>query len=390
MKRIALIVLISLSVWQQGITQVIVFDDFTYTDANDAAIESFNRWTIVNGVSGPPSGAVYQKSNVTFAEGIMSLRCSNSGTPASATHARLESKDVVYFEGTYAARVMFDDSPYSEQDPVIQTFYAISPSSGGQNPATYSEVDFEYLPWDSWNGLYNNNYNHAMWMSSYESARVLTGGLDNDHEYIKGSLGGVWHTLLFRFTDGTNVEYFIDGVLKATLSVRQSDGVSVYPDYNMLVSFANWGYPPIEGTSFGNSTALRSSTMKVDWFVYVEDQSKSVAEVEDMVSVFRENGIDRQNRVGQKQGPGVITDVENGVDNAITFYPNPVTDRLFIQDRTGNNSDRAVVLDASGKIVLQAQLDRSGINVSSLRAGLYLITIQSDKGTFFRARFIKT
>ena len=389
MKRMTLIVLISFLALQHVGAQVIVFDDFTYSDANDAAIESFNRWTIVNGVSGPPSGAKYQKSNVTFAEGVMQLTCSNSGTPASATHARLESKDVVYFEGTYAARVMFDDSPHASEDPVIQTFYAISPSSGGQNPATYAEVDFEYLPWDSWNGLYNNNYDHAMWMSSYESAKVLTGGMDNDHEFMKESLGGEWHTLLFRFTDGEHVEYFMDGDLKATLSVRQNDGVSVYPDFKMLVSFANWAYPPIEGTSFGSSTALRSSTMKVDWFVYVEDESKSSTALEELVTTFREEGVTRQNRQGQRQGPGVVTGVEKDRISAISFYPNPVQNRIFINTTTQIQSQKVAVFDSTGKMVMQAPLDSHEIDVSSLHAGFYLVSIQSGNGVYIRKRFLK-
>jgi hypothetical protein len=109
------------------------------------------------------------------------------------------------------------------------------------------------------------------------------------------------------------VEYFIDGVKKANVSVRSSDGVSVYPDYNMLVSFANWAYPPIDGAVFGPSTQQRSSTMKVDWFVHVKDQSKSPAEVQAIVNEFRGRGVKRRNRQGQEyvstpqQPTGVVT-----------------------------------------------------------------------------------
>ena len=384
--------MIALMLTEYARAQTVIFDDFSYENASDPAIESFNRWSIVNGTSGPPSGASYLQSNITFtSEGIMQLRCANSGTVASATHARVETKDVVYFEGTYSARVFFDNSPRDNTDPVIQTFYAISPSSGGQNPATYAEVDFEYLPWDSWNGLYNNNYNNAMWMSSYESARVLTGGLDNDHEYLKEDFGGAWHTLLFRFTDHEHVEYFIDGDLKATLSTRASDGVSVYPDYNMLVSFANWGYPPIEGTSFGSSTALRSSTMQVDWFVHVVNESKTTAEIEAMVAAFRSDGVDRKNRLGQLHGPGVITltEEEQGTQTVL-LYPNPGTDSIFIHAGSGSAMNDVCILDASGRQLLHTRIHgEDNLDVSVLRPGVYLVTIYTDAGYPIRKRFVK-
>jgi hypothetical protein len=389
MENVGAIMIVCMFIALNVSAQAIVFDDFLYSGADDPAIESFNQWTIVHGTNGPPSGANYLTSNVTFTDdGLLQLTCSNSGTVSSATHARLESKDVVYFEGTYAARVFFDDSPHEFKDPVIQTFYAISPSSGGQNPATYAEVDFEYLPWDAWNGLYNDNYNHAMWMSSYESAKVLASGLDNDHHYVKEAIGGQWHTLLFRFTDGTHVEYFIDGDLKATLSRRSSDGVSVYPDYNMLVSFANWGYPPIEGTSFGSSASLRSSTMKVDWFVYVPGASKNTAEIETIVTAFRAEGIFRKNRLGQVQGPGIITPVEEGFTGSHpAIYPNPVAEKIFVDMFPG---DHIIIRDVTGKEISHEQVGKDkSIDVSALNHGLYFIGALPGNGKWVWLRFIK-
>jgi hypothetical protein len=46
--------------------QTIMFDDFSYSGTSDPQFSVFNKWNIVDGVSGPPEGGVYSRNNVGF------------------------------------------------------------------------------------------------------------------------------------------------------------------------------------------------------------------------------------------------------------------------------------------------------------------------------------
>lgn len=277
----------------------IVFDDFSYSGVNDPALREFNRWTIVDGVNGPPSGALYEKSNIEFttdadnpSNTFLELTSSTRNTIESTSHARLESMDMDYGEGTYAARVFFDNSPRDFQDPIIQTFYTISSYKNATNPEMYSEVDFEYLPYDAWSGDYGGGYDPGMFMTAWETSEI------REHILVKKDFGG-WHDLLFSFVDGTHVRWYIDGEFMGELATK--DGVSIYPDYPQYVSFANWVYT-LDRAVLGSSTDLRSSTMKVDWFLHVEDEALSPSEVNSLVQEIRNERILRINKKGEEYG----------------------------------------------------------------------------------------
>lgn len=278
--------------------EAVIFDDFSYSGVDDPALRQFNRWSIVDGVNGPPSGAIYEKANVSFApeagnslNTVMELTSSNRNTVESTRHARVESIDMNYGEGTYAARVYFDNSPKDFQDPVIQTFYTISSYRNASNPEMYAEVDFEYLAWDSWSGDYGGGYDNAMFMTAWETNEI------REHILVKKDYGG-WHDLLFSFVDDSNVKWYIDGKLVGELATTK-DGISIYPDYPQFVSFANWIYT-IDRAVLGSSEELRSSTMKVDWFLHVKDVALPPGEVENIVTEFKEQGILRVNIRGEQ------------------------------------------------------------------------------------------
>jgi hypothetical protein len=73
------------------------------------------------------------------------------------------------------------------------------------------------------------------------------------------------------------------------------------------------------------------------------------------------------------------TDIPSAIDGVNTghssVYPNPVMDKLYITGSEANVS----VFDLSGK-KLQEQKHTNSVNVSSLKAGLYLVTVQSLSG----------
>jgi hypothetical protein len=127
--------------------QIIMFDDFNYSGNNDPQLASFNKWQIVNGVSGPPEGASYNRNNVAFitdpdnaANKLMTLKTTVNGQTKAVTHSRIESS-YEYFEGTYASRVYLSDESFASKDANIQTFFTIVSSALAQDGSKYSEMD---------------------------------------------------------------------------------------------------------------------------------------------------------------------------------------------------------------------------------------------------------
>ena len=114
-----------------GQAQVIMFDDFNYSGNTDLQLASFNKWQIINGVSGPPEGATYSRNNVNFitdpndsTNKLMTLKTTVNGQSKAVTHSRIESS-YEYFEGTYASRVYLSDEAFASKDANIQTFFTI-------------------------------------------------------------------------------------------------------------------------------------------------------------------------------------------------------------------------------------------------------------------------
>ncbi len=65
----------------------------------------------------------------------------------------------------------------------------------------------------------------------------------------------------------------------------------------------------------------------------------------------------------------------------ITFYPNPVSDIVFIKDTDSNTLTEASIIDGSGNALLTTrQVSASGIDVSNLSAGLYFVKLTNKSG----------
>ncbi|HEA30645.1 MAG TPA: T9SS type A sorting domain-containing protein [Leeuwenhoekiella sp.] len=68
------------------------------------------------------------------------------------------------------------------------------------------------------------------------------------------------------------------------------------------------------------------------------------------------------------------------------IYPNPVKDRIFFQNQSKNDDLKVVIFDVLGKIVKQDRLSpdtiRNGIEVSSLKRGIYLVQVDDGTNTF--------
>jgi hypothetical protein len=283
-------------------SQTIMFDDFTYSGINDAQLPVFNKWQIINGVSGPPEGAQYSRNNVAFitdpnnaANKLMTLTATVNGTTKATTHARIETSGFEYFEGTYAARVYLSDTPFTYKDANIQTFYTIVSSALAQDGTKYSELDIvEYMAADKW-GISPDN--PVLYTTSYHKYIANPWQAWKTYFYSKRSWAG-WHTFIASCTDGDNVRYWIDDLYLGAHSVTDSEsqaGLPVYPRSNMQVAFANW----IWNNVTGSSTADRTTTMQVDWTLHYKNQALTLQQINDLVTGYRTQGLQRRNLAGQ-------------------------------------------------------------------------------------------
>jgi hypothetical protein len=69
--------------------------------------------------------------------------------------------------------------------------------------------------------------------------------------------------------------------------------------------------------------------------------------------------------------------VSEMLENTLSVFPNPVNDRMFL---TNVNSNEIIqLLDLTGRIVLSTSYNTSGINVSELPAGSYVVSCSSQQ-----------
>ena len=88
------------------------------------------------------------------------------------------------------------------------------------------------------------------------------------------------------------------------------------------------------------------------------------------------NGENYEDIWGYDLSPDV--DTENIFESDIKLYPNPVADLLIVE--TEKTFDSFEILDASGKLILQGDLNNNEINVSELVNGIYSVQfIQGEK-----------
>ena len=84
-------------------------------------------------------------------------------------------------------------------------------------------------------------------------------------------------------------------------------------------------------------------------------------------------------------------DAENPVNSDIEVYPNPVTDKLYIE-LNSNTIEKINLIDINGLIQyieIQKTSDTYLINSSALSAGIYLLSIQTENEIIVRKVFIK-
>ena len=240
------------------------FDDFDYSSRTDPNFTGHD-WSVRTAAGGPGvGGATWAASNVSFpvvdGQKALQLRASTDGTAGGTTHAQVQQNQQRFFEGTYATRFKFSDTPASgaDGDTINQTFYTISPLAYDWDP-TYSELDIsEYVPNGGW-----GESGPVDFITSWNTYQVEPFDGWRISEAQRFSHDG-WHDLVATVADG-HVKYYIDGDLAAD-HTDDGAGHTVYPRQAMTLN--NQWFIDLTGHAGGTSEYVQSA----DWVYYAKNE----------------------------------------------------------------------------------------------------------------------
>lgn len=256
------------------------FDDFSYADV---AALSAGGWTPRSkaGHPGVP-GALWSADQFSLVADpqqpgnrLLRMTAQTDGTGAGTRQAQL-CHARKYLEGTYAARVRFNDKPLRgvDGDPVIQTFYVVSPLKHDFDPE-FSELDFEYLPNGGWGSDKTRLYGITWQTVQLDPWQAF----NQSHEEMV-SLDG-WHVLMMQIADG-KTRLYLDGRLLAQHGGRN------YPASLMSINFNLWFSP---GGLLEKSDEARIYQEDVDWVFHARKQVLSPKQVMAEVGRLRAGGV---------------------------------------------------------------------------------------------------
>jgi hypothetical protein len=279
--------------------QQILFDDFSYTTTAQLAN---NGWRVRTWEGGPGlANGNWSTNNISFvtdptapANKFMRLKAStningstivnNRSTSGSVSQAEVARVEQIYKNGTWAARMYFNDAPSTgpDGDTAIETFFGLTDYIEGAEP--YSEIDFEYLPNGGW---WTGSATPSMWSGTY---RIVDWTDESNHGVTRtqGSLQG-WHTLVMQVQDGL-ITFYIDGAYQTAFSG------AVAPDYPMYLMFQLW----ISNDCFNagcsklgyiNSSSYREYSEDVDWVYFEKNNQVPATEIPSKVASLRAAGI---------------------------------------------------------------------------------------------------
>ncbi|MBT9459887.1 MAG: glycoside hydrolase family 16 protein [Burkholderiaceae bacterium] len=268
------------------------FDDFSYADT--AALTA-QGWTLRSKAGHPGvSGATWAESAISVVDDgrpqgnrLLRLQASTDGTGPGTRQAQL-CHQRKYLEGTYAARIRFSDTPVSgvDGDPIIQTFYAVSPLRYDFDPE-FSELDWEYLANGGWASEKTRLYG-----ISWQTVRLDPWQSHNQahEEFVQlGAADGQqgWHVLMMQVAEG-RTRWFLDG--------RQlvQHGGRNYPVVPMSINFNLWFSP---GGLLPASSEPRVYQQDVDWVLHARNVVLTPDQVLAQVSTLRQAGTARLDQV---------------------------------------------------------------------------------------------
>ncbi|KAF7775340.1 hypothetical protein PCIT_a1513 [Pseudoalteromonas citrea] len=262
-----------------------MFDDFNYQSFNQA---QENGW-MARTETGHPGikGASWWKEGVTFhpdeldhTNFVMRLTSKTDGTAVNTRQTQVCHKRK-YREGTYAARVYFNDKPQygPDGDGIVETFYAISPLKAPMDK-NYSEMDFEYLANGGW-----GEGNHALFATSWETFQLKPWTKVNQYDATRNSLQG-WNLLVLH-AKGDTLSYYINGELFA------QHGPEVFPEVPMSINFNLWFIQE----QLVSNPAMRQYYQDVDWVYFSQNAQLTGQQVMEQVTHLRTNNVTHHDTV---------------------------------------------------------------------------------------------
>jgi len=277
---LTLLVIVNLQSSRAAVADAVLFDDFSYTNkqqmkTNGWILRTEPGWPGVPGATWSEDGVTLVKDTDRPNNWIVRMTSSTDGTGANTRQTQI-CHQRKYLDGTYAARVRFNDNPVSGPggDQLVQSFYTISPLKAPMDP-DYSELDWEYLPNGGW-GIDGPTLYATTWETFSPEPNWKK---DNVFKTENGSKAG-WHTLVTQVFD-QNVRYFIDGKLFA------EHGDAHYPEDTMSINFNLW---------FIRDGMLKSNERRVfqedvDWVFHQAGVALTPVQVEAAVAAMRKNSV---------------------------------------------------------------------------------------------------
>jgi hypothetical protein len=258
----------------------IMFDDFTYSDQKELSrhgwiVRTAPGWPGVPGATWAREGVTFLKDEDSPRNRILRMTSTTDGTGAGTKQTQV-CHERKYFDGTYAARVRFNDNALDGPggDQIVESFYTISPLKAPMDK-DYSEMDFEYLPNGGW-GVTGATLYETTW---YTFSPEPNWKKDNVFNMTQGSRAG-WHTLVTQVADG-KVKYFVDG------AEQVEHGERFYPRSIMSINFNLWfikdGAAKVEGT--------RSYNEDIDWVFFISKTALTPGQVESRVATLRHTSV---------------------------------------------------------------------------------------------------
>lgn len=270
------------------------FDDFSYPSVAELPA---GGWTLrhapghpgVPGARWPATAISLLDDPAQAGNRLLRLTARTDGTAAGTEQAQLCHQRRA-LHGTYAARVRFTDAPAAGTggDPVVQTFYAVSPLKHAFDP-TFSELDWEYLPQGGWGSPAQRLYAVA-----WQTVQLEPWVAHNAATEVPGAHGG-WRQLTVQVSgDGVGVEgaagagghsrWFVDGREVAVHGGRN------HPVQPMAIGFNLWFSPT---GLLPPSAQPRVWVQEVDWVMYSPRALLSPAQAAAQVDSWRRQGLAR-------------------------------------------------------------------------------------------------